>query len=73
MNVYADSSFLVSSYIPDAHSAEVDRRMAAAPAVMLTPFDRAELGTAIFQQVFLKRATLAAAEQAWRDFETDCG
>jgi predicted nucleic acid-binding protein len=69
LTVYVDSSFLLSSYFADAHSVHADQRMAGAPAVFLT---RAELAVAIFQQVFLKRAPLAAAQQSWKDFESDC-
>lgn len=71
MNVYVDSSFLVSSYIPDAHSARVDRCMADSPSVWLTEFNRAELANAIFQQVFLKRLTPTDAAQVWSDFKRD--
>lgn len=72
MTVYVDSSFLISSYFTDAHSAHADRFMAGQPKVFLTPFNRSELAVAIFQQVFLKRSELVAAEQAWKDFGNDC-
>ena len=72
MSAYVDSSFLVSSYITDAHSARVDACMARTPAVWLTPFNRAELANAIYQQVFLKRLTPADANQVWSDFRRDC-
>ncbi len=71
MNVYVDSSFLVSSYISVAHSHSVDQRLAAAPSVLLTSFNRAELANAVYQQVFLMRLTLAEAQLAWSDFERD--
>lgn len=71
MNVYVDSSFLVSSYIPDGHSLSVDRRLAGAPVILLTSFNRAELGNAIHQQVFLMRLPLTRAQLAWSDFERD--
>ena len=72
MNAYVDSSFLISSYIEDHHSALVDQRLAGAPSVGLTPFNRAELSNAIHQQVFLKRLTLTDAQLAWSDFTRDC-
>lgn len=72
MSVYVDSSFLVSSYIPDAHSSRVDRCMAGSPVVGLTEFNRTELANAIFQQVFLKRLTPADAAHVWSDFQRDC-
>jgi predicted nucleic acid-binding protein len=71
LNVCVDSSFLVSSYITDAHSLSVDRRLTSAPSIFLTPFNRAELANAIYQQVFLGRLPLAKAQLAWNDFERD--
>ena len=52
MSTYADTSFLVSLYIPDVHSPEAERRMASSPVVWLTPFHVAEWTHAIEQQVF---------------------
>jgi len=72
LNAYVDSSFLVSSYITDAHSVRVDACMAGSPSVWLTEFNRAELANAIFQQVFLKRLTPADAAHVWSDFKRDC-
>jgi predicted nucleic acid-binding protein len=72
LSVYVDSSFLVSGYIVDAHSPSVDQRLAATPAISVTPFNRAELASAIYQQVFLKRLSQAEAQLAWDDFERDC-
>jgi predicted nucleic acid-binding protein len=42
------------------------------PDVMLTPFHRAELTHAIFQQVFRGRMSPADAQLAYDDFEEDC-
>ena len=72
MTIYADSSFLVSAYLQDVHSAEVIRRMRRIPSVWLTPFNRSELAHAIHQHIF--RGTLAAADarRYWSDFEEDC-
>lgn len=72
MSAYVDSSFLVSSYIPDVHSSRVDACMAGGPSVWLTEFNRAELANAIFQQVFLNRVTQVAADRVWNDFKRDC-
>jgi predicted nucleic acid-binding protein len=69
--VYADSSFLVSSYTADAHSIEADIRRALSPTLLITPFVRAEVCTALHQQVFQKRISLAQANRAWQDFEQD--
>jgi predicted nucleic acid-binding protein len=72
LTIYADSSFLVSAYIQDAHSTEVIRRMRRIPAVWLTPFNRSEIAYAIHQHIF--RGTLAAADarRYWSEFEEDC-
>ena len=72
MSAYVDSSFLVSSYIVDAHSASVDQHLASTPSVWLTSFNRTEFANAVYQQVFLKRISLADAQLAWNDFEHDC-
>ena len=72
MIVYADSSFLVSSYTGDAHSTEADNRRTLLPSILITQFVRAEVCTALHQQVFQRRVTLAQANSAWQDFEQDC-
>ena len=71
MNAYVDSSFLVSSYITDAHSPRVDQCMALGISIWITPFNRAELANAIYQQVFLKRLTLVEAQKVWGEFQRD--
>ena len=73
MIVYADLSFLVSSYTADAHSTEADNRRALLPTILITPFVRAEVCTALHQQVFQRRVSLAQANGAWQDFEQDGG
>ena len=72
MSVYADSSFLVSRYVVDVHSSQVDHALAHRPSVWFTPFNRAELANAIYRQIFLKRLTLAQAQLVWSDVEQDC-
>jgi len=71
LNAYVDSSFLVSSYITDAHSPHVDQRMALGFSIWITPFNRAEFANAIYQQVFLKRLTLVEAQKVWGEFQRD--
>ncbi len=71
MIVYADSSFLVSSYTGDAHSIEADNMRALLPTILITPFVRVEVCAALRQQVFQKRVSLAQANTAWQDFEQD--
>jgi len=70
--VYADSSFLVSNYVGDSHSAEADRRMSAQPSILLTPLNRAELAHAISQYVFRRQITSIDAQRIWAEFQTDC-
>lgn len=71
MNAYVDSSFLVSSYITDAHSTRVDQRMALGFSIWITPFNHAELANAIYQQVFLNRLTSVEAQKVWGEFQRD--
>lgn len=69
--MYADSSFLVSSYIQDAHSAEAARRLALLPSVWITPFSRADVANAIYRYVFRGAITSADASASWTRFERD--
>jgi predicted nucleic acid-binding protein len=61
----------VSLYVPDQHSEEARKRMAARPAVWLTPLHRAEWAHAVFQHVFQRRVSGREAQQAYRSFERD--
>jgi predicted nucleic acid-binding protein len=70
--VYVDSSFLVSPYVQDAHSAEFVRRISAHPAIRLTPFHAAEVAHAIHLHVFYKKLSSGAAARAWSEFQEDC-
>ena len=72
MNIYPDSSFLVSAYLIDRYSPDVMRRMVARPSILVTPFHRAELVNAIFQQVFRGRIKNPDALTACDNFERDC-
>jgi predicted nucleic acid-binding protein len=67
VNVYADSSFFVSIYLPDVHSPEALRRMGSHPRIWLTPFHEAELASAIAQQVFRGIALPADADRTFRN------
>jgi predicted nucleic acid-binding protein len=71
LNAYVDSSFLVSSYITDAHSTRVDQRLALGFSIWITPFNHAELANAVYQQVFLKRLTRVEAQKVWGEFQRD--
>ena len=72
MIVYPDSSFLASGYLLDGHSHKVARRMVAHPTVLVTPFHRAEVANAIYQQVFRNHISLPEAKVAFSTFERDC-
>ena len=72
MNLYADSSFLVSLYLLDVHTAEAVRRMAAKPNLWLTPFHETEIAHSISQSVFRGRVTQKQANLASRSFARDC-
>ena len=70
--IYADSSFLVSSYINDAHSTEADRRINAGPSVWITQLNRAELAHAMYQYVFRGKHSDSEMRLAWNAFDSDC-
>lgn len=72
MIVYPDSSFLISGYLMDRHSPTVIQRMAMQPNVLVTPFHRAEMANAIYQQVFRRTISNPQAQLAFANFEQDC-
>ncbi len=71
MSIYADTSFVVSLYLPDRYSAEAERRMALRPHLWLTPLHRAEWIHAIERHVFQKQLARGEAQQIYLDFERD--
>lgn len=71
MSVYADTSFLVSLYVTDAHSADSRQRVLTARGLCLTPLHRAEWAHAIAQHVFRKALSAAEANQIQRQAEQD--
>ena len=71
MTVYADSSFLVSVYVEDTHSAEGDARLRTGSTVLLTPLHLAEWAHAIAQQVFRGRLSAAEAIGVEQAFDED--
>lgn len=72
MTICADSSFLVSNCIQDAHSPEAIHRMSALPSVWVTPLNKSELAHALQQYVFRKQLSAFEAQRAWNEFEQDC-
>jgi predicted nucleic acid-binding protein len=69
--VYADSSFLVSSYIADRHSLVADRLWLSRPQLILTPLHRAEWAHAVAQHVFRGVMSSADADRVNNEFEAD--
>ncbi len=69
MTIYADSSFLVSIYIPDRHSDEAERRMASNPVVWLTPLHVAEWIHAVEQHVFRRQVSRSEADRVHERFQ----
>jgi predicted nucleic acid-binding protein len=72
LSIYADSSFLVSSYVTDRHTPEVLRRLSNRPRVWFTPFHEVEIFNAVAQQVFRGRLTAERATQVYQDISRDC-
>ncbi len=73
MSIYADTSFFVSLYLPDRHSAEAESRMTARPGIWFTPLHRVEWMHAISQHVFRKEISPTEARRASADLEGDLG
>ena len=55
--VYADSSFLASVYLKDAHSATAIKMIATRPELCLTPLHVAECFHAFMQQAYFGKIT----------------
>jgi len=72
IDLYADSSFFVSHYLQDGHSAEVLRRMALFPRVWFTPFHRVECIHAVYQHVFRGYIASQEATKVLHHLENDC-
>jgi predicted nucleic acid-binding protein len=73
LSIYADTSFFVSLYLPDRHSAVTGQRMASKPKIWLTPLHIAEWTHAVSQHVFRKEISLHEARQAHDEWERDRG
>lgn len=73
MRAYADTSFLVSLYVPETRRTEravayMERKREALP---FTPFHRLELRNAIWLMVWLKRITATDRSRALGEVEDD--
>jgi predicted nucleic acid-binding protein len=68
VTIYADTSFFVSLYLPDRHTAEVERRLSSRPSLWMTPLHVAEWMHAVEQHVFRKAITRSEADRALHRF-----
>jgi predicted nucleic acid-binding protein len=72
LKVYADPSFIVSLYSPDANSAAAAHTMQASPANrFLTTFGELEVVNAMGLRVFRKEVSPAQAHSSLIEFEKD--
>lgn len=70
---YADTSFLVSLYIPDVHSPTAWSAMKSRPYLYLTPLHELEFVNTIELAVFRKLIRRTEAKLVLHDFEEDRG
>jgi predicted nucleic acid-binding protein len=72
LSAYADTSFLVSLYIPDANSAEAASRMRRISLpVIVTPFGELELTNALQLRLFRRELPAAKTRAAYSAFRDD--
>jgi predicted nucleic acid-binding protein len=71
MSVYADTSFLVSLYFADAHSARAAQAMQSRPMLFLTPLGELELINALELALFRRLADPSAIRAGQRAFRQD--
>jgi predicted nucleic acid-binding protein len=69
LSIYTDTSFLVSLYLTDRHSAEAERRVASHPTLWLTPLHVAEWTHAVEQHVFRKLLSRREADRLHERFQ----
>ncbi len=72
MSTYADTSFIASLYLLDAHSRRAAGRMKnASLPILMTPLGELELLNALSLRLFRKELELPAIEGAYALFEAD--
>ena len=71
MTVYADTSFLVSLYVHDRHTADAQSRIAAAPDLWFSPLHRAEWSHAIAQHLFRGVMTVREGDAVYDQLAKD--
>lgn len=67
--IYADTSFFVSLYLTDRHTAEAERLLRPRPSLWMTPLHVAEWTHALEQHVFRKMISRSAADRLLRQFQ----
>ena len=68
MTIYADTSFFVSLYLPDRHTAEVEHRLKSQPSLWMTPLHVAEWTHAIEQHIFRKAISRSEGDRLLLQF-----
>jgi predicted nucleic acid-binding protein len=72
LKVYADTSFLMSLYSPDANSAAAVRTMQGSTLDrFVSTFGELEVVNALGLRVYRKEISAAQAQSSWSDFEKD--
>jgi predicted nucleic acid-binding protein len=71
LKAYADPSFIVSLYSPDANSAAAARTMQAHGDRFMTTFGELEVANAMGLRVFRKEVSPAQAQSSLLEFEND--
>ena len=71
MTIYADTSFFVSLYLKDAHSADADGLLGSGLAPWITQLHFAEWTHAVAAQVFRGYMTTVEAGRVQHEFEDD--
>jgi predicted nucleic acid-binding protein len=72
LKVYADTSFLMSLYSPDANSAAAVRTMQGSTLDrFVSTFGELEVVNALGLRVYRKEISTAQAQSSWSDFEKD--
>jgi predicted nucleic acid-binding protein len=69
LTIYADTSFFVSLYLTDRHTAEVERRLRSRPSLWMTPLHVAEWAHAVEQHVFRKAISRREADRLVQRFQ----
>jgi predicted nucleic acid-binding protein len=69
LTIYADTSFFVSLYLTDRHTAEAERLLAPRPALWITPLHVAEWTHAIEQHACRKVISRSEADRLLQRFQ----